>query len=125
MLADGGELGSGMASASREFIVKSVVEREAAEEAESNSQASSELLVTFSKSGRSVPWDRDAESLLEFAEAHGVDISFGCRYGDCGTCMTRLIRGAVEYLHPTGALPDTGTCLPCSCKPETDIELDA
>ncbi len=55
---------------------------------------------------------------------NGVEISFGCRYGDCGTCMTRLIRGKVKYLHPTDVHPDPGTCLPCSCKPETAIELD-
>ncbi len=81
--------------------------------------------VTFGKSGKTVPWANEAATLLELAEMNGVDISFGCRYGDCGTCMTRLVRGRVKYLHPTDVHPDPGTCLPCSCKPETDIELDA
>ncbi len=115
-----------MASSYRKFIVQSVLlESELATGAVSDSQVCSELLVTFSKSGKTVPWTGDAGSLLEFAEVHAVDISFGCRYGDCGTCMTRVIRGTVKYLHPTGVSPDPGTCLPCSCKPETDVELDA
>jgi ferredoxin-NADP reductase len=97
----------------------------AAEVVEYDSQPSRDLVVTFAKSGKAAPWTDEANTLLEFADAHGVDISFGCRYGDCGTCMTRLVRGVVKYLHPTGASPDPGTCLPCSCKPETDVELDA
>jgi uncharacterized protein len=97
----------------------------AAEDAESNPHAPPELLVTFTRSGKTAPWTNEANTLLEFAETLGVDINFGCRYGDCGTCMTRLVRGTVQYLHPTGAHPDSGTCLPCSCRPDTDIELDA
>jgi ferredoxin-NADP reductase len=97
----------------------------AAEVAEYDAQPSQVPVVTFARSGKTALWSEEANTLLEFAEAHGVDISFGCRYGDCGTCMTRLIRGTVEYLHPTGASPDPGCCLPCSCKPETDVVLDA
>jgi ferredoxin-NADP reductase len=97
----------------------------AAEVAESDPQHSRQPVVTFARSGKKASWTHDANTLLEFAEAHGVDIGFGCRYGDCGTCMTRVIRGTVQYLHPTGASPDPGTCLPCSCRPETDVELGA
>lgn len=97
----------------------------AAEEAEPNAEAPPELTVTFAKSGKAVRWTKDAATVLELAEMNGVDITFGCRYGDCGTCMTRVVRGRVKYLHPTDAQPDPGTCLPCSCKPETSIELDA
>lgn len=115
-----------MADAYRELILQfAVAESNSADTVELDSPLSSEFLVTFTRSGKTVPWTRDADSLLEFAETHGVDMSFGCRYGDCGTCMTRLIRGSVQYLHSTGASPDPGTCLPCSCKPEADIELDA
>jgi ferredoxin-NADP reductase len=95
------------------------------EEKDAHADILPELTVTFAKSGKAVLWRRDAATLLEFAEMNGVDISFGCRYGDCGTCLTRLLRGRVQYLHPTDVRPDPGTCLPCSCKPETAIELDA
>ncbi len=97
----------------------------AAEVQDSNTEASPELTVTFAKSGKIVPWSSDAATVLELAEMNGVDITFGCRYGDCGTCLTRLVSGRVKYLHPTDVQPDPGTCLPCSCKPETAIELDA
>lgn len=81
--------------------------------------------VTFARSQVSVPWTGEVQSLLQLAEINGVDISSGCQYGDCGTCMTRLLEGRVSYLHPTGARADSGHCLPCSCRPEGSIVLDA
>jgi ferredoxin-NADP reductase len=83
------------------------------------------LHVVFARSGRSVRWRDDAKTLLQFAEANGIEISSGCLYGDCGTCLTRLLDGEVVYNHPTGISPDVGTCLPCSCRPATTITLDA
>jgi ferredoxin len=83
------------------------------------------MTVTFEFSGESHAWDAADENLLQFAEKHGIEISSGCTYGDCGTCLTDIIAGEVEYLHPTGAQPDAGTCLPCSCKPATDLVLRA
>jgi ferredoxin len=83
-----------------------------------------EIVVTFQQSGISVPWNAFDGSLLEFAEASGVEISSGCTYGDCGTCLTSLIAGEVRYLHETGVQPEPGTCLPCSCQPVTDITLE-
>ncbi len=88
-------------------------------------QRPSGMKVTFMRSGVSIPWTGEAQSLLQLAEANGIDISSGCQYGDCGTCMTRVLEGSVKYLHPTGARPDGGCCLPCSCHPETSLVLDA
>jgi len=86
---------------------------------------SSEITVTFAKSGITVPWARELPSLLELAHVNGVEISSGCQYGDCGTCMVRLLEGQVKYRHATGARPDPECCLPCSCYPETSVVLDA
>jgi ferredoxin len=98
----------------------------AAEAASGNALAGeSEIVVDFRRSGRVLPWDAGAESLLTFALENDVPISAGCRYGDCGTCLTPLLSGAVAYEHPTGVDPDPGSCLPCSCKPITSIVLDA
>jgi ferredoxin len=83
------------------------------------------ITVTFARSQISVPWTGEVQSLLEFSEINGVDISSGCLYGDCGTCMTRLLEGRVKYLHATGVRPDSGCCLPCSCRPESSVVLDA
>lgn len=84
-----------------------------------------DILVEFRQSGKVLPWDAEAKSLLTFALANDVYISSGCEYGDCGTCLTPLLSGAVAYGHRTGIDPDPGSCLPCSCKPVTSIVLDA
>ena len=39
--------------------------------------------ITFSRSGLTAPWDPSYTSLLEFAEACDVPVSFGCRTGVC------------------------------------------
>jgi ferredoxin-NADP reductase len=94
------------------------------EVARSAFQQAAGVTVTFKRSAVSVPWTGEVPSLLQLAEANGVEISSGCQYGDCGTCMTRLLEGKVKYLHPTGARPDPGHCLPCSCEPDGPISLD-
>ena len=83
------------------------------------------ITVTFAISNETHPWTGEHPTLLALAEAHGIPISSGCTYGDCGTCMTDLITGEVEYLHQTGIHPDPGTCLPCSCRPKTSVTLRA
>ena len=85
----------------------------------------SKITVTFAQSQITVPWTGEVPSLLQLAETNRVDISSGCQYGDCGTCMVRLLEGKVTYHHAVGARIDPGCCLPCSCRPETSIVLDA
>lgn len=81
--------------------------------------------VTFTVSGVTARWTSGDGTLLEFAEKHGVAIDYGCRYGDCATCLTHVLQGSVAYLHSTGVEPEPGTCLPCSCRPDTDLLLEA
>jgi uncharacterized protein len=88
-------------------------------------RGSSRITVTFAQSGINVPWTGELQSLLQLAQTNGVDISSGCQYGDCGTCMVRLLDGRVSYRHAIGARPDPDCCLPCSCRPETSVVLDA
>ena len=88
-------------------------------------EGSSGITVTFARSDITVPWTDEVPSLLQLAEINRVDISSGCQYGDCGTCMVRLLEGKVAYRHVTGARIDPGCCLPCSCRPDTSIVLDA
>ena len=83
------------------------------------------ILVTLAQTGKTFPWTGEHATLLELARAHDIDISSGCEYGDCATCTTDLLSGEVEYLHATGATPDPGTCLPCSCRPKTSVSLGA
>ncbi|MDX2110147.1 MAG: 2Fe-2S iron-sulfur cluster-binding protein [Verrucomicrobiota bacterium] len=81
--------------------------------------------ITFAKSGKTVPWNDSCENLLDFAEAHGVAIAAGCRCGADTVCMTRILSGRVTYTQEPLIDVEPGAILPCICKPETDVTLDA
>lgn len=93
--------------------------------ADEHAQATQPLTIKFAKSHKSIAWEEDCESILQLAQSHDIPIDAGCLFGDCATCMTRLLEGDVQYNHPTAVTADPGTCLPCSCKPKTSITLDA
>ena len=81
-------------------------------------------MVTFAKSGLSVPWDGACANLLEFAEEQGVLIDHSCRSGSCDTCKTKVLSGDVRYAVEPFELPDKGFALMCCSFPEGDLELD-
>ena len=82
-------------------------------------------VVTFKRSGVTVNWDPEIETILELAEANGVTPDFSCRAGVCHTCMCALIEGEIEYVNDDAFLPDEeGQILICSSKPKTDITVD-
>jgi len=81
--------------------------------------------VTFARSGVTALWSRCASPLLELAEEHSVSIDFGCRAGSCGTCVTRILSGAVRYLHKPNAPIEVGEVLPCIAVPVEPLVLDA
>ena len=81
--------------------------------------------VTFVKSGKTIAWESDAGSLLDFAEAHGVSIDSGCRAGNCGTCITAVQGGSVDYVTEPGEMPEAGSCLTCISVPKENLKLDA
>lgn len=67
-------------------------------------------------------------SLLELAEANGVQIPFGCRQGQCGTCATRLLSGSVQMDTETGLSAeqkDAGYVLPCVSRAQGSVVLAA
>ena len=82
------------------------------------------LSVEFAHSGKTVQWG-NADSVLELAEANGIVIDSGCRAGNCGTCVTAIRSGEVEYPSPPAATPDAGSCLPCVARPKSNLVLDA
>ena len=79
--------------------------------------------VTFLKSGKSVAWDGQHDSLLEMAEAAGIELDSGCRSGACGTCLTRVLHGSVR--HDAEVDCESDECLVCVAQPNSDLELDA
>ena len=64
-------------------------------------------------------------SLLEFAEANDIAIDSGCRAGSCGSCVTAIKSGDVEYLTAPGTPPESGCCLTCISIPKSYLVLDA
>jgi ferredoxin-NADP reductase len=83
------------------------------------------ITVTFSKSGKRIPWDASADSLLELAESNGVEVQSGCRAGSCGSCQTRIDTGEVEYNQQADADVEPGHCLLCITIPKGDLTLAA
>jgi ferredoxin-NADP reductase len=83
------------------------------------------IQVSFSRSGKTLPWEPGADSLLAFAEAYGVGVESGCRAGSCGGCQTRLEAGEVDYAQQPDAEVESGHCLLCISTPRTDITLAA
>lgn len=83
------------------------------------------ITVTFSKSGKQIPWNPDNDSLLEFAEAQGIDVESGCRTGSCGGCHTTIESGAVEYNQQADADVAPGHCLLCITRPKNNLTLAA
>lgn len=90
-----------------------------------HSQSSSDLTVTFSTSGKTVPWQPESASLLEFAEGQGIRVDFGCRAGACGCCTTTLESGEVTYTRTPEAEVNSNTCLLCISIPKTHVTLKA
>jgi uncharacterized protein len=75
--------------------------------------------IKFARSQQTSPWSADAENLLEFAEANGLNPPYSCRQGLCGTCECKLLEGEVEYLEPPTADVTDGAVLICIAKPKT------
>ena len=80
--------------------------------------------ITFASSGQTVTWQPDDGSILELAEANGLNPPYSCRQGICGTCMCELTEGEVEYLQPPTAEIEPGSVLICIARPKTALAID-
>ncbi|MDX2226751.1 MAG: 2Fe-2S iron-sulfur cluster-binding protein, partial [Verrucomicrobiae bacterium] len=87
--------------------------------------AAASATIFFKRSGKKLLWDGRQNSLLQFAESHGLKLRFGCRGGGCGTCKVRLLKGEILYPTPPGADPGPQYVLTCQGLPKGDLELDA
>jgi len=81
-------------------------------------------MVSFTRSGLTVPWASRYGSLLEFAEACDVPVRWACRMGVCHTCECGVIDGSVAYAPKPLDRPAEGNVLICCSSPRTAIELD-
>lgn len=96
-----------------------------AQDASAAAAAGDGIEVVFERSNKVFHWKSDHGSLLDFAEANDINIDFGCRAGNCGTCVTAVKEGEVTYLSEPGAAPDEGTCLACIAVPKSRLVLDS
>ena len=81
--------------------------------------------VQFRRSGRTLVWEANDASLLDFAERHGVAVDSGCRSGSCGSCETKLVSGTVRYAHKPDHDVAPGHCLLCVGTPGSALVLEA
>ena len=91
-------------------------------------RAATDELVTvrFQKSAAGGEWSNERGTLLEFAESLGLAPNFGCRSGICGTCTTRIVKGAVDYVEDPVAPRGIGEVLLCCSvpRPGANVVLD-
>ena len=85
--------------------------------------ATSAFEISFANSKKTCLWD-GRSTLLEIAEANGVKIDFGCRAGNCGTCITAIKQGKVDYPTAPGSSVEAGSCLACVAIPSSNVVLD-
>jgi ferredoxin-NADP reductase/MOSC domain-containing protein YiiM/ferredoxin len=81
-------------------------------------------MVSFTRSGLTLPWSSQYGSLLEFAEACDVHVRWSCRTGVCHMCESGLIDGKVSYAPEPLDPPAEGNVLICCSSPLTAVELD-
>jgi ferredoxin-NADP reductase/MOSC domain-containing protein YiiM len=108
-----------------EFFGPATVLKETTEPAAAVATSGAEAQqVTFARTGVTVPWDASVESILEFAESHGLHPDYSCRSGICHTCMSRLLEGEVDYTIEPADMPDPGSVLICCSRPKSSVVID-
>ncbi|MBY6264854.1 2Fe-2S iron-sulfur cluster binding domain-containing protein [Azospirillum sp. 412522] len=73
--------------------------------------------VAFMDSMKEDRWTPSSGTLLELAEARGLEPEFSCREGTCGTCRTKLLKGTVTYIREPTASVGADEVLICSAVP--------
>ena len=71
----------------------------------------------------------EGATILNAAEAAGIELPSSCRNGTCRTCLCRMEQGAVRYLVEWPGLSfdekRDGDILPCVAVPQQDLVLYA
>lgn len=83
--------------------------------------------VNLDGQSHSIEWPPDS-TLVDVLLSRGVRVPYSCREGDCGSCMSKLIRGRVE-MSCTDALEEEdiedGFILACQARPlEGPLQVD-
>jgi ferredoxin-NADP reductase len=94
--------------------------------AESRPQESSAVETVVFLHSAKVCQASSESTLLDLAEQNGVQIPYGCRQGQCGTCATRVLSGTVRMdveIGLTSEQKNAGYVLPCVSRPEGTVVL--
>ncbi|APG89258.1 flavohemoprotein (plasmid) [Sinorhizobium americanum CCGM7] len=75
------------------------------------------VAVAFSASLSEARWTPDSGTLLELAEARGLEPEFSCREGTCGTCKVKVLSGVVTHIRRPGVPLAQDEALICSAVP--------
>ena len=71
--------------------------------------------VSFANSQLDAEWSPDKGTLLDLAEAQGLNPAYSCRSGVCGTCATRIRCGMVDYIEePVAPLGEHEVLICCA-----------
>ncbi|MCP4848146.1 MAG: 2Fe-2S iron-sulfur cluster binding domain-containing protein [Verrucomicrobiaceae bacterium] len=94
-----------------------------------NNNEHPEVSVDFRKSGKQIMFSGECQSLLDLARDNDIGIASACEVGSCGTCVSAIVAGNVEYFQEPSwkdesQLIDEGLCLPCVCLPNSEIIID-
>jgi ring-1,2-phenylacetyl-CoA epoxidase subunit PaaE len=93
-------------------------------------QAQTQVTVIMDGRRRSFEMASDGMTVLEAAEAAGLELPYSCRAGVCSTCRTRVVRGAVTMMTNYALEPwevEAGYVLCCQAlpaAPELEITYD-
>jgi ring-1,2-phenylacetyl-CoA epoxidase subunit PaaE len=93
-------------------------------------RAQTQVTVVMDGRRRTFEMASDGATVLEAAEAAGLELPYSCRAGVCSTCRTRVVRGAVTMMTNYALEPwevDAGYVLCCQAlpaAPELEITYD-
>ncbi len=87
-------------------------------------ECSTEIEVTFKRSGVTGNWNPSFGTLLDMAEGMGLGPAYSCRSGICQTCICSIEDGEIEYVEEPLDPPDDDAVLICCSKPKTDVVID-
>lgn len=79
--------------------------------------ATESVPIVFTESAKETRWTPGSGTLLELAEARGLEPEYSCREGTCGTCRTKLVKGAVTYIKEPSATVAEDEVLICCAVP--------
>ncbi len=81
--------------------------------------------VEFARAGKRVRASKQLP-LLDIAEAHGVELEYGCRVGNCGECKVKLLHGKASGGETSLSEEErsAGYVLSCVATPDGDCVVD-